>query len=162
MNVGVANNLELQRANILNQDAVRRAGLAKQLYDENTIANQQFRNSKNQTIENMVNQWVQGKTNAVNAYNLNLLTDQYQTHPEYGGLISFTNGRPIKPDISGKDTYINKFKEYKGLLPSGTSDDAIWNLVKGDLGVASNDNIDPEYLKGLSATMRGVSNPNRT
>lgn len=156
MNVGVANNLELQRANILNQNAIRRTGLAKQLYDENTMANQQFDNARTQARNNMVNQWVSGKTNAVNAYNMNLMFPQYHTHPEAGGMISFEGGRPISPDVSGKDSYMNKFKEYKGMLPSGTTDDVIWNLVKSDLGTANNTEVDPDYLKAMSATMQGM------
>ena len=158
-NVGVANNMELQRANILNQNAIRRTGLAKQLYDENTIANQQYRNSKNQAMENMVNQWVSGKTNAVNAYNLNQMFPQYHTHPEAGGIISFEGGRPVTPDISGKDSFLNKYKEYRGILPAGTDDNVIWNLVKSDLGTANNSEVDPDYLKAMAATMQGMSNP---
>ena len=155
-NVGVANNMELQRANILNQNAIRRTGLAKQLYDENAVANQQYRNAKNQAMDNIVNQWVSGKTNAVNAYNLNQMFPQYNTHPESGGMISFEGGRPITADTSGKGSFLNKYKEYRGVLPAGTDDNVIWNLVKNDLGTSDNNEVDPDYLKAMAATMQGV------
>lgn len=160
MNVGVANNFALQRANLLNQDAVRRTGIAKQLYDENTVANQQFDNAKRQARHNLVNQYTSGITNAMNTYNLNQLYPQYQVHPEWGGPITFEGGRDIEPDISGKDNYMSKFKDYKKQLPAGTSDDVIWNLVKGDISGTASSSVDPEYMKAWQATMQGMNSGN--
>lgn len=159
MNVGVANNMALQRANLLNQNAIQRTGIAKQLYDENTMANQQFDNAKAMATENMVNQWVSGKTNAMNTYNLNQMYPQYHVHPEFGGPISFEGGRPVKPDVSGKAGYMDKYTEYKKRLPAGTSDEVIWNLVKADMSTDGGQEVDPDYMKAWQATAQGMGNP---
>lgn len=158
MNVGTVNNLENIRANIMNQAAQNRAGLATQLYDKNTIANQQFDNAKNLARQNLRQSYIDAITNKEMTYNLNQLFPQYQVHPEWGGGIEFDQGRPLTPtDPNSQEVALGKYKQYRHQLP-GVEDATIWNLVKSDLGQgtadASNPNMD--YLKMLMASQGQV------
>lgn len=154
MNVGTVNNVEMAKANIMNQAAQNRAGLATQLYDKNVIANQQFDNAKNLARQNLRQAYIDAITNKEMTYNLNQLFPQYAVHPEWGGGIEFTKGRPITPtDPSSQEAALNKYKTYRHQLP-GVDDNTIWNLVKSDMGqgTAGEGNADMNYLKMLMAS----------
>jgi len=104
LNVGVANQFELQKTSILNQAAERNASLATNLYDKVTIANQQFDAAKTAARQNVLNNYVQAITNRANTYNLNTLYPQYAVDTTSGGIIDFTQGAPITPEQdSGED-----------------------------------------------------------
>jgi hypothetical protein len=112
LNVGVANQLEQQRAQIMNQASQNRAGLATQLWDKNTIANQQFDNSKAQAREQLRKHVISAVTNRAKTQALNSLYPNYYTDPSTGGMLGFhpdfTKIPPAQQDFS--DPYLKALK----------------------------------------------------
>jgi hypothetical protein len=155
LNVGVQNQFEMQKAQILNQAAQQKAALKTALFDKNTIANQQFDNSKALARQNIRQGYIDAITNAVNAANLNLVYDQYKTDPRKGGLVSFTNGKPVTPEYNPADM-ATQFNTLKSKLP-GVDDATIYKLLTGDRGTTASNNS--QYLKDLNTTMNFNAGP---
>lgn len=147
MNVGVANDFEMKRTDIMNQASANRAGLATQLADKYTIMNQQFDNSKNMARQNLRQSYIDAVTNKNYTGNLNDLYDQYKIDPSSGGRIRWTHGRPITPEDSADDT-ISKINSATARLmeqnPGLTRDKAIDIASKFyGQGTTSEPKIDP-------------------
>ena len=157
LNVGIANQLAAQRAQILNQASQQRAALATTLYDKNTIANQQFDNAKNMARQNLRQGYIDALTNKWNTFNLNQLFPQYQIHTEIGGGIFFGDGKPVTPDSSTDNTAFKRFKEYRQALPGDIDDATIWNIAKADSGQGSNPyDEDMAYLQAVQASRGNI------
>lgn len=88
-NITIANTFENAAAGALNQFALADQAGRKRFYDENTIANQQYDNAKNQKRENMRAQLVSGVTNRAQAQALNELYPNYQVDPRSGGFVNW-------------------------------------------------------------------------
>jgi len=88
-NIGIANQYENSVAGILNQFALSDQAGRKQFYDENTIANQQYDNAKNQKRDNMRQQLVSGVTNRAQAQALNELYPNFQVDTPSGGFVNW-------------------------------------------------------------------------
>jgi hypothetical protein len=95
MNNTLASQNNVQNTQIRNAAQAQNTGIAKQLYDQNVIANQQYRNSKSAARNNLVesennllsNMW---KTDA-----LNQMYPQYAVDPTVGGAMNFTKGKTM-------------------------------------------------------------------
>jgi hypothetical protein len=152
-NVGIMNNYLAQKNNLLNQASRERAGLATNLYDKQTMFNQQLENDRRAALQNFTNAYTTALTNKVNAYNTNLLSENYQITPESGGQIVFTGATgPIVPDAyDGTDSVIEKFKTYKEMLP-GTDDKVIWDMIQGKSSSRSKN----QELEGMIQNTQGM------
>lgn len=84
LNVGIANNTEMNRVNIMNQDSQRRADRTTNLYDKNVIANQQFDNAKAMARQNMRQSFIDAWTNRGNTQALNSINKQYRVDSRTG------------------------------------------------------------------------------
>lgn len=149
MNVQVANQAEAQKAQLLNQAAINRSNLATQLYDKNTIANQQFDNAKAMTRQNMRQSYIDAITNRGQTQALNELYPQYNVDPMSGGFLEFTKGRDVTPSNSSQKGVIDLFHEYKNQNP-GVSDDILYKMAANDMGINSaggnHNEMDPAYF----------------
>jgi len=129
-NVGIANQFEGNNKQITNEAQRYNQGLAKQLYDQNVIANQQNDNTKRALRHNLgesentllTNMW---KTDA-----LNQQTPQYAIDPSTGGRMYFTKGKMAKP------TQYTDYLEYAQQLQSSKLDpmmqkELLRNYMKG-------------------------------
>lgn len=138
MNVGVLNQFELQKTDILNKAARERAGLATQLYDKVTVANQTFDQSKAMARQNLRNSYLQAITNRANTYNLNTLYPQYAVDPLSGGMIDFTSGADITPDASKEqsigDIYQNLYDTYPTMRKNP---EQLWRTAEKMAGLKS-------------------------
>lgn len=134
-NVQIANQFELANTDIMNRASDRQAQLATQLWDKNTIANQQFQNEKAMARQNLRNAWIQGWTNKGQTQTMNTLYDQYSVDPTTG-YTTFTGGRDIKPKQANQSSLMDKAAEYKRMNP-GWDDSAYVQLAKADAGIPS-------------------------
>lgn len=99
-NVGVANQFEAMKTDILNKADMLNADRARKLYDQTTIANQQFDNAKRQANNEIRENYVNAITNRAMAQTLNTLYPHYQVDPMTGGFTRFDKGSrstPTKP-----------------------------------------------------------------
>jgi len=94
-NVGVGNQYLHNVQQTLNQESLANNERMQRLYDQTTIANQQFDNSKTASNRNIFDAWSNGITNAAETQSLNMLYPQVNVDPSTGGRTGFTNGRPL-------------------------------------------------------------------
>jgi hypothetical protein len=156
LNVGVANQFELQKTSILNQASQNKAALATQLYDKNTVANQTFDNSKAAARQNIRGSYIDAITNKANTYNLNSLYPQYAVDPLSGGKIDFTHGAQLDPDVTKQQTAAELYQSYFDTYPSLRNDPAaIVKLVTADMKLK--DDSDSEYEDKMSKLQKYMS-----
>ena len=96
-NVNIANQFETGNANIQNQENTINQGIKSRLYDQTTMANQQYDNSKRALRGNLRNQYANSITNKWKTDALNQMFPQYAVSPASGGKMSFTQAKKIKP-----------------------------------------------------------------
>lgn len=127
LNVGQANTFAGTKAQIVNQANAANAEITKNLFDQTTIANQQYDNAKAQARQELRSSYIDAITNREQAYALNQLYPNFQISPSKGGRLYLNKGEEMKPaDIQASD--IEKFKEIRNTIP-GISDDAIIKLM---------------------------------
>jgi len=98
-NVGIANQFGQQAAQIANQESLANQKIASKLFDQTTIANQQFDNAKRAARANLVNTFTGAITNRFQADALN------QMYPDYN--IDVSVGGAFTPNIQYKNTQLS-------------------------------------------------------
>jgi len=137
-NVGIADNFEMKQVDIRNQEALANQAGQQKLYDANTIANQQFDNSRMALRNQMRNHYTNAITNKAKTATLNQLYPQYAVLPETGGMPGFKGGKPIKPEVT-KSTQ-EYFDEIKQQYPD-MDDKTAYQMAKDRAGSqTTNDN----------------------
>jgi len=163
LNVGVANQFELQNTSILNQAAQQRASLATGLFDKNTIANQEFDNSKAKARQVLRQSYVNALTNRANTYNLNSLYPQYAVDPLSAGMIDFTHGAGIKPEQPSHEDVGTIYQKLYDQYPTMRSNPGlIWKTAEKMAGVATPDDPDTEMPKPQSYPQVAETGPPTT
>lgn len=97
-NVGVANQFENLRADIYNRNNMANANTAQKLYDQTTVANQQFDNAKRQANNELRASYVNAITNRAMTQTLNTMYPHFQVDPSTGGMLGFYKGSPMKAE----------------------------------------------------------------
>ena len=119
-NVGVGNQYLNNVQQTLNQEALANNERMQRLYDQTTVANQQFDNAKTASNRNIFEAWRQGLTNATETQSLNLLYPQFTVDPSRGGPTHFTNGRPLTgqgSNANNDEAYFAEVAAYKQKYP---------------------------------------------
>ena len=131
-NTAIDNQFELQNAAAQNQYDQYAAGLATNLFDKTTIANQQFRNAKTQAKQNLVNQLNSAWTNRGKTQVMNRLQPDYAVDPTTGFTSYVDSGRPdIEADKSTKQSLLDQFGATKARFPDMTFSDFA-SVMKSD------------------------------
>jgi len=75
------------------------------LYDQNTISNQQYDNTKRALRNNLLNQTTSGITNMMKTDAMNQIYPQFDVDESIGGKVTYdpTKSRKVKPEVSGND-----------------------------------------------------------
>jgi hypothetical protein len=133
-NIDRANQLDVYNTGVLNQGAMNRAGLATQLFDKNTIANQQFDNSRRQILRNMDDTAINAETNRAYTHNLNQVNPHFNIRPGTGGDMAFTGyNDPLSPSYDDPQEWLKGYTSYKKVMPNLTVEEyqSIRNGSKG-------------------------------
>jgi hypothetical protein len=132
-NVGLANQYLDKVKRTQDQENTANSLRMQNLFDQTTMANQQYDNSKRAANRNIFDAWRQGLTNATQTQTLNSLYPQYDIDPSSGGEFGFTKGRPINGNSNSRlnnysaAQHKKGWEEYqkdqnsKGLTPSYTA-----------------------------------------
>jgi hypothetical protein len=134
-NVNIANQFESNIANIENQEQQLNAAAQQKMYDQNTISNQQYDNTKRALRGNLMNQTVAGITNMMKTDALNQLYSQYNVDAASGGKLTFdpSKARQVKPEVSST-TYAEHVKECKQYY---STDSEVRKCVESKMGAPS-------------------------
>jgi hypothetical protein len=104
-NVNIANQFEFKTNDIRNQEQMLNQAANTKMYDQNTIANQQFDNAKLAMRGQLRNQYTNAITNRWKTDALNQMYPQYQVDPATGGRMHFTEGKDFKPEQTSGMTW---------------------------------------------------------
>jgi hypothetical protein len=110
-NVGLSNQFAQNAANIRNQEQGINQAAAQRLYDQNTMANQQFLNAKTAADQNVRQAFGTGWRNASNLALTNAMYPQYDIDPRSGN-IWFQGGKDLTGEAPGA-TFDSLFQAYR-------------------------------------------------
>jgi hypothetical protein len=129
LNVGLANELEQNRANILNTASQNQANLDTQLWDKYTIMNQQFDNSKAQARQELRKHYINAITNRAKTQALNTLYPNFQVDPSTGGYVYATDLNYTPTYTGQSDGSVEKqlWKQASEIDPANTLE--IWKQL---------------------------------
>lgn len=100
-NVQIANQFAPVITDTYNKAQMYNQGVSKQLYDANTIMNQQYDNSKRALRNNLLNQYTSGITNRWKTDALNQIYPQFQVDPSVGGRMHYSGkSKAFRPEAS--------------------------------------------------------------
>lgn len=138
-NIETANKFNMFNTQSKNQYNMQKAALDTQLFDKQTIANQQFDNSKRAFKWNAINAFNQGLTNAGKTQTMNSLRDNFMVDPRTGQLHFTGDARRIKPGTQNtvfEDTVDRLLREH----PDWDANTAI-AVAKGNQGKPDNEGL---------------------
>jgi len=143
LNVNASNALSDMNTDIFNRASQQRAANATQLFDKQTIVNQQFDNSKNLARQNLRQGFMDAITNRANTYNLNTLYPQFAVAPGSGGMAYNVPGsnRDLNSNYQGQETPeegMMRIHNIKGL--SDTEKAALYESMYGKGNKAASNN----------------------
>ena len=136
-NVNLANQFEFKANDVRNQEQMLNQAASSKLYDQNTIANQQYDNSKLAMRNQLRNYYTNAITNRAKTDALNQMYPQYAVDPSTGGFMRFRNPRDAKPEESG--TGNDYWVQRKKCVEAGASnpDECAKNAMRGVSGGTS-------------------------
>jgi hypothetical protein len=138
-NADTKNQFEMYNAGINTQERLKNNEIAKQLYNENVIANQSSDNFKRQADE-LIRQYKNtGEDNALKLALTNAMSDQYDIIPGKG--LVFTGGKKIKPEVN------QRLSERAGQLRSqGWKDELAVKMAEKEVLGATSPGVDYDAL----------------
>lgn len=160
-NVAVGNQYLDKVKQTADQESLYNAERMKKLYDEWTIANQQFDNTKRAMNRNITQGIIQGKTNQMQAQAMNTLYPQFKTDPGRGGGLHFTEGRKFVDTGSAgssDNSYLASFQSLKNKFP-GAPDSAIKQQLDMSFGQPNTNQQGGPDRKALMQMYSGMVNP---
>jgi hypothetical protein len=103
-NVNIADQFEMKATDIRNQESMLNQATQQRLYDQNTVANQQFDNAKLAMRGNLRNYYTNAITNRTKTDALNQMFPNYQVSPGSGGFMAYqpTAKTPSPTQTSGR------------------------------------------------------------
>jgi hypothetical protein len=153
-NVNIANQFELKATDIRNQESMLRQATNQRLYDQNTVANQQFDNAKLAMRNNLRNQYTNAITNRWKTDAMNQMYPDYAVDPSVGGQMHHTPNYRKPTPTSGGMTMQEAMDWCKKNNPAAKDHSAcmqrVMNAQKGNTATtpAMPPNMYPGFKKG--------------
>jgi hypothetical protein len=151
-NVNLANQFGWKAADVANQEQLTNQGITQRLYDQTTVANQQYDNAKRQAKNALLNQYVNSITNKEKTHALNQMYPQYAVDPSKGGRMYYTGqDKKIKPETSKQ--LFDVASKYKN---AGWKDEVAFKMAKDELGMGnpSDDLVDVDAYNQMYSGMK--------
>lgn len=131
-NVNLANQFGWKAADVANQEQLMNQGVTQRLYDQTTLANQQYDNAKRAARNNVLNQYISGITNKEKTNALNQMYPNFQVSPRQGGRAYFKDtGKTIKPSQEQSQNFSKRVLELKN---QGLNDDVAYKTAMQESG----------------------------
>lgn len=105
LNVGVANEFEYKKADIINDAQLKNVAFAKNYVDELNTVNQNYDNAKRAGLVALRESYINAVTNRAQAQALNALYENYMIYPSTGGYVRFTKGTPFTGEETATSDY---------------------------------------------------------
>jgi len=149
-NVNIANQFELKGTDIANQESMLKQANAQRLYDQNTVANQQFDNAKLAMRNNLRNYYTNAITNRWQTDALNQMYPNYKVSPGVGGRMQFNpTEKTTNPNAgSSANSWQKAYDECKKNNP-GMSEALLRDCAKASAGTSTASNTGPNSKIGM-------------
>jgi hypothetical protein len=157
-NVNLGNQFEFKSNDIRNQERMLRQGTAQRLYDQNTIANQQYDNARMAMKNQLRNYYTNAITNRWKTDALNQMFPNYAVSADVGGKMNFTGpSRGFKPQSSQGQGYFSIREQCKEELGAGATNAELEACAKNASNTTASGGLDNEYQERVNAvnTMYG-------
>lgn len=144
-NVNIANQFEMKGTDIRNQESMLKQATAQRVYDQNTVANQQFDNAKLAMRNNLRNYYTNAITNKEKTDALNQMYPNYAVSPGVGGRMNYrATDKQFSPQNSNTMTMQEAMDWCKKNNPTATDHSAcmqrVMNQQSGNTKTSSNAN----------------------
>jgi hypothetical protein len=150
-NVNIANQFELKATDIRNQESMLRQATNQRVYDQTTMANQQYDNSKLAMRNNLRNQYTNAITNRWKTDAMNQMYPDYKVFPGRGGQMRhIPNSKNPSPTSSATyESLVDKWIS-QGYSKEQAAKNARyeWSTLKNNSQPASHPNMYPEFNTG--------------
>ncbi len=147
-NVNIANQFELKATDVRNQESMLRQATSQRVYDQNTVANQQFDNSKLALRNNLRNQYTNAITNRWKTDAMNQMYPDYAVDPSVGGQMHHTPNPKTPSPTSSAMTFQEAFEWCKNNGDSNPSACA-QRMRASQKGVNSQPQMPPNMYPGF-------------
>jgi hypothetical protein len=149
-NVNIANQFELKGTDIANQESMLKQANAQRLYDQNTVANQQFDNAKLAMRNNLRNYYTNAITNRWQTDALNQMYPNYKVSPGVGGRMQYNpTEKTTNPNAgSSGNPWQKAYDECKKNNP-GMSEALLRDCAKASAGTSTASNTGPNSKIGM-------------
>jgi len=159
LNVGIANQFAGNNVQIGNEAQRFNQAQNKQLFDQRTIANQQYDNAKRALRHNLVDSENTLLTNMWKTDAMNQMYPQYAIDPSVGGRMHFTQGKEQDPTLT-QSTLDYATKISRSNLPEKVQQSLINDYIRRYNGVATGEKPNMYGKKGGTTEMAYVMGSN--
>lgn len=169
LNVGIANEFEYKKSDIINESSLKNAQFTKQYIDELNALNQNYDNAKRAARNNFTETYANAITNRAKAQVLNTLYPNYQIDPMRGGELSFYKGKDMEANenaglVNSMTSNANAFMEWYKNNSSAFTDikdaAAVWNTGnKSKMTESANQNYFNAYNNMTNQMQYSPENP---
>jgi hypothetical protein len=134
-NVNIANQFELKGTDIANQESMLKQATAQRLYDQNTVASQQFDNSKLAMRNNLRNYYTNAITNKWQTDALNQMYPNYAVSPGVGGRMQYKPGDKKFTGTGAKTmTHAEAYRQCRQINPGAADQTTCVKNLMGSQG----------------------------
>ena len=164
-NVNIANQFELKGTDIANQESMLKQANAQRLYDQNTVANQQFDNAKLAMRNNLRNYYTNAITNRWQTDALNQMYPNYKVSPGVGGRMDFNpTEKTTNPSAGTGMTAAEAYRQCRDMNPNATDQtNCVKNLMspqgKSSTSTGANSKIGMGMYQGQRKKGGAINNP---
>lgn len=149
LNVGVANQFEMNNKQILNTASAMKSAATTDLYDKTVIANQNFANARAAARNNLRESFTNALTNRGKTQALNSMSSQYKVDPSSGGLVKFTKGKPLT-GASSQKALEDKFNELMANPQLAQNPDIAYKMALQSMGLPDDQMLNAAYMKNYN------------
>ena len=145
-NIPIANQFSTLIADTRNKEQLLNQQIDQRLYDQTTVANQQYDDSKRKARKNLRDAYTNAITNRWKTDALNQMYPQYSVDPSVGGRMYFDEGKALNPNTANTaQAYSAAYQQCKDEM-SSADEATLRACVSSKLGMLArtNQNITPQ------------------
>ena len=143
LNVGIYNDAEKFNAQMRNANQIYNLQQKQQNFDTEQAYAADRLKSKNEKRANIAAMYNNMLTNAVDTYNMNIMSPHFKIHPSTGGMATFDQGLAMQPNR--QSNLSPRVREYQSLIDLGYTHDEAIDIIGRQTGKADYPSNDQQF-----------------
>lgn len=143
LNVGIYNDAEKFNAQMRNANQIYNLQQKQQNFDTEQAYAADRLKSKNEKRANIAAMYNNMLTNAVDTYNMNIMSPHFKIHPSTGGMATFDQGLAMQPNR--QSNLSPRVREYQSLIDLGYTHDQAIDIIGRQTGTAQYPSNDQQF-----------------